>query len=69
MQDEEERGKVRALIEKSTNSTATEVDPHLLKAIKSVVRFSDSELRVAAHTLMDLMKRDHSQVLYLFFFY
>ncbi|EOX95695.1 ENTH/VHS [Theobroma cacao] len=65
MEGEEERGKVRALIEKATNSTAAEVDPRLLKAIKSVVRFSDSELRVAAHTLMDLMKRDHSQVRYL----
>ncbi|XVE73705.1 hypothetical protein DITRI_Ditri11bG0140200 [Diplodiscus trichospermus] len=63
--EEEERGTVRALIEKATNSTAAEVDPRLLKAIKSVVRFSDSELRVAAHTLMDLMKRDHSQVRYL----
>ncbi|KAK5812470.1 Uncharacterized protein F383_21687 [Gossypium arboreum] len=61
----EERGKVWALIEKATNSTASEVDPRLLKAIKSVVRFSDSELRLAAHTLMDLMKRDHSQVRYL----
>lgn len=63
--EEEERGKVRALIEKATNSTAAEVDPRLLKAIKSVVRFSDSELRLAAHTLMDLMKRDHSQVRFL----
>ncbi|MBA0736929.1 hypothetical protein Gogos_010415 [Gossypium gossypioides] len=61
----EERGKVGALIEKATNSTAAEVDPRLLKAIKSVVRFSDPELRLAAHTLMDLMKRDHSQVRYL----
>ncbi|KAA3469661.1 UV-stimulated scaffold protein A-like protein [Gossypium australe] len=61
----EGRGKVRALIEKATNSTASEVDPRLLKAIKSVVRFSDSGLRLAAHTLMDLMKRDHSQVRYL----
>lgn len=62
-----ERGKVGALIEKATNSTAGEVDPRLLKAIKSVARFSDSELRLAAHTLMDLMKRDHSQVFYLSF--
>ncbi|XP_022757558.1 UV-stimulated scaffold protein A homolog [Durio zibethinus] len=64
-EEEEERGKVRALIEKATNSTAAEVDQRLLKSIKSVVQFSDSELRVAAHTLMDLMKRDHSQVRYL----
>ncbi|KAE8727549.1 protein ASPARTIC PROTEASE IN GUARD CELL 2-like [Hibiscus syriacus] len=61
----EERGKVETLVEKATNSTASEVDPRLLKAIKSVVRSSDSELRLAAHTLMDLMKRDHSQVRYL----
>ncbi|XP_065860195.1 UV-stimulated scaffold protein A homolog [Euphorbia lathyris] len=62
---EDDRGKVRALIEKATDSTAPEVDPRLLKAIKSVVRNSDSELRLAAQTLMDLMKRDHSQVRYL----
>ncbi|KAE8708013.1 UV-stimulated scaffold protein A-like protein [Hibiscus syriacus] len=61
----EERGKVGTLIEKATNSTASEVDPRFLKAIKSVVRSSDKELRLAAHTLMDLMKRDHSQVRYL----
>ncbi|KAJ6328800.1 hypothetical protein OIU77_010478 [Salix suchowensis] len=35
------------------------------RAIKTVVRYSDSELRLAARTLMDLMKRDHSQVRYL----
>ena len=62
-EEREEGGKVRALIEKATNSTAQEVDPRLLKAIKSVVRYSDRELRLAAQTLMDLMKRDHSQVL------
>ncbi|KAJ4827842.1 hypothetical protein Tsubulata_012987 [Turnera subulata] len=62
---EENGGKVRILIEKATNSTAAEVDPRFLKAIKSVVRHSDSELRLAAETLMDLMKRDHSQVRYL----
>lgn len=68
----EERGegaKVRVLIEKATNSTDSEVHPRLLKAIKSVVRYSDSELRVAAQTLMDLMKRDHSQVSCLMFFF
>lgn len=59
---EEDGGKVRALIDKATNSTEREVDPRLLKAIKLVVRCSDTELRVAAQTLMDLMKRDHSQV-------
>lgn len=64
-EEREEGGKVRALIEKATNSTAPEVDPRLIKAIKSVVRYSDPELRLAAQTLMDLMKRDHSQVRYL----
>ena len=54
-----------SLIEKATNSTASEVDPRLLKSIKSVVRSSDSELRIAAQTLMDLMKRDHAQVPFL----
>ncbi|KAK7849439.1 uv-stimulated scaffold protein a like protein [Quercus suber] len=58
-------GKVLSLIEKATNSTAAEVDPRLLKAIKSVVRYSDTELQLAANTLLDLMKRDHSQVRYL----
>ncbi|PON36479.1 ENTH/VHS [Parasponia andersonii] len=58
-------GKVRSLICKATNSTEPEVDPRLLKAIKLVVRYSDSELRLAAHTLMDLMKCDHAQVRYL----
>ncbi|KAB5527207.1 hypothetical protein DKX38_021054 [Salix brachista] len=62
---EEDGGRVRALIEKATNSTVAHVDPRLLKAIKTVVRYSDSELRLAARTLMDLMKRDHSQVRYL----
>ncbi|GMY24231.1 UV-stimulated scaffold protein A homolog [Fagus crenata] len=62
---ERERGKVLTLIEKATNSTAAEVDPRLLKAIKSVVRYSDSELQVAAHTLLEVMKRDHSQVRFL----
>lgn len=72
MEEEEgEKGngttKVRALLEKATNSTAPEVDPRLLKAIKTVVRYSDSELRLAAQALMDLMKRDHSQVFPLLF--
>ena len=59
---EREGGKVLSLIEKATNSTAAEVDSRLLKAIKSVVRYSDTELQLAANTLLDLMKRDHSQV-------
>ncbi|XP_054783422.1 UV-stimulated scaffold protein A homolog [Prosopis cineraria] len=68
MEEEERRDrgtKARSLIEKATNSTSPEVDPRLLRAIKSVVRNSDSELRIAAETLTDLMKRDHSQVRYL----
>lgn len=69
MDMEEKGGKVRALIEKATNSTAHEVDPSLLKCIKLVVRYSDSELQIAAHTLMTLMKRNHSQVPLLFFYH
>ncbi|KAK7285782.1 hypothetical protein RJT34_20563 [Clitoria ternatea] len=61
----EKGAKVIPLIDKATNSTAPEVDPRLLMAIKTVVRYSDSELRIATQTLMDLMKRDHSQVRYL----
>ncbi|KAL0464924.1 UNVERIFIED_CONTAM: UV-stimulated scaffold protein A [Sesamum latifolium] len=64
---EEERAKsvVLPLIDKATNSTAPDLDPRLLKAIKSTVRYSDSHLRLAAQTLISLMKRDHSQVRYL----
>ncbi|CAL1354144.1 unnamed protein product [Linum trigynum] len=58
-------GKIKPLIEKATDSTAAYVEPRLLKAIKCTVRYSDVELRLAAQTLMDLMKRDHSQVRYL----
>lgn len=61
-EEERERGKVMALIEKATNSTEPEVDPRLLKAIKMVVRYSDFELKLAVQTLMHLMKRQHSQV-------
>ncbi|KAL8138414.1 hypothetical protein V2J09_004415 [Rumex salicifolius] len=57
--------KVRLLIEKATNSTESEVDPRLLKAIKITVRYSESELRVASQTLIARMKRRHSQVRYL----
>ncbi|KAL6575629.1 hypothetical protein OROHE_001006 [Orobanche hederae] len=67
MEEERERmvlGVVN-LIEKAVESTAAEVDPRLLKAIKLTVRYSDSELRCAAQTLMSFMKRDHSQVRYL----
>ncbi|KAI9109828.1 hypothetical protein K1719_018869 [Acacia pycnantha] len=63
--EEDRRGwatKARSLIEKATNSTSGGVDPRLLRAVKSVVRNSDSELRIAAETLTDLMKRDRSQV-------
>ncbi|CAM8935616.1 unnamed protein product [Rhodiola kirilowii] len=58
-------GKVRALIEKATSTPAPEVDARFLKAIKSLVRYSDSELRLAAETLMDLMKTNNSEVRYL----
>ncbi|KAG6427211.1 hypothetical protein SASPL_111452 [Salvia splendens] len=61
----DEREKAAALIERAVDSTAAEVDPRLLKAIKFVVRNSDSELRCASQTLMSLMKRNHSQVRYL----
>lgn len=64
-EDDGRGGKVMALIEKATNSTEPEVDPRLLKAIKTVVRYSDSELRLAAKTLISLMKRQHSQIRYL----
>ncbi|KAK9056121.1 hypothetical protein SSX86_027209 [Deinandra increscens subsp. villosa] len=56
---------VVGLIEKATNSTKPDLDPRILKSIKSVVRYSDSELRLAVENLMSLMKRDHSQVRYL----
>lgn len=56
-------GKVIGLIEKATKSSAQEVDPRLLKAIKSTLRYSDSEVRLGAKTLMELMKHNHSQVL------
>lgn len=55
-------GKVRALIEKATGTPAPEVDARFLKAIKSVVRYSDSELKLAAETLIDRMKADNSEV-------
>ncbi|KAG2252501.1 hypothetical protein Bca52824_082637 [Brassica carinata] len=55
-------GKVIGLIEKATNSSAQEVDPRLLKAIKLTLRYSDSEVRLGAKTLMELMKHKHSQV-------
>ncbi|KAL6493963.1 hypothetical protein OROGR_031872 [Orobanche gracilis] len=67
MEEERERAVLGVvnLIEKAVESTAAEVDPRLLKAIKLTVRYSDSELRCAAQTLMSFMKRDHSQVRYL----
>lgn len=55
-------GKVRALIEKATGTPAPEVDARFLKAIKYVVRYSDSELKLAAETLIDLMKANNSDV-------
>ncbi|OVA00955.1 Protein of unknown function DUF2043 [Macleaya cordata] len=66
---EEERdeggGEVISLIDRATNSTAAEVNPRLLKSIKSVVRSSDSEIELAVETLMEKMKKNHSQVRYL----
>lgn len=56
-------GKVMGLIEKATKSTAQEVDPRLLKAIKLTARYSDSEVRLGAQTLMELMKHSDSQVI------
>ncbi|CAA7038445.1 unnamed protein product [Microthlaspi erraticum] len=58
-------GKIIGLIETATKPTAEEVDPRLLKAIKSTLRYSDSEVRLGARTLMELMKHKHSQVRYL----
>lgn len=65
MEEKNDKAVVAGLIEKATKSTRPEVDPRLLKAIKSVVRRSDSELRLAAQTVMSFMKRNHSQVRYL----
>ncbi|KAG1335021.1 UV-stimulated scaffold protein A [Cocos nucifera] len=56
---------VARLIEKATNSTAGEVDPRLLKAIKSTVRSSSDEIRAAVDSLMDHMKKQHAQVRFL----
>lgn len=66
MEEERKSMAVVGLIEKATNSIDPNIDPRLLKSIKSLVRFSDSELRIAAQTLNNLMKRDHSQVLFIF---
>ncbi|CAO2835467.1 unnamed protein product [Amaranthus hypochondriacus] len=65
IEEDRESGKVMAIIEKATNSTESEVDPRLLKAIKTIVRYSDFELKLAAQTLMHHMKRQHSQIRYL----
>ncbi|CAL9134331.1 unnamed protein product [Musa textilis] len=56
---------VPRLIEKATNSTAPEVNPRLLKAIKSTVQYSDDEVHAAVQSLMVQMKKPHSQVRYL----
>ncbi|KAF3326443.1 UV-stimulated scaffold protein A isoform X1 [Carex littledalei] len=53
------------LIERASDSTEPDVDPRLLKAIKSAVRSSDVETRAAVRSLMELMKKPHSQVRYL----
>lgn len=54
---------VPRLIEKATNSTAPEINPRLLKAIKYTVRYSDDEVHAAVQSLMVQMKKPHSQVL------
>ncbi|KAK9749526.1 hypothetical protein RND81_02G131800 [Saponaria officinalis] len=64
-EDERGRGKVIALIDKATNSIEREIDHRLLKAIKLIVRNSDFELKIAAQTLIQFMKRPHSQIRYL----
>lgn len=56
---------IPGLIERATNSTAKEVDPRLLRSIKSAARSSDLEVRVAAQTLVAHLRRPHSQVRYL----
>ncbi|KAM7274606.1 hypothetical protein ACFE04_016472 [Oxalis oulophora] len=63
--EEEREFKVRDLIQNATSSTSSYIDLRILKAIKRIVRDSDSELRHAARFLMDLMKSNHSQVRYL----
>lgn len=54
------------LIERASESTEPDVDPRLLKAIKSAVRSSDVETRAAVRSLMELMKKPHSQVYYFY---
>ncbi|KAH7682141.1 UV-stimulated scaffold protein A protein [Dioscorea alata] len=61
----EAEGVVARLIEMATDSTDQEVDPRLLKAIKSAARSSDNEVRDAVRALMNQMKKPHSQVRYL----
>ncbi|URE29392.1 hypothetical protein MUK42_25627 [Musa troglodytarum] len=55
---------VPRLIEKATNSTAPEVNPRLLKAIKFTVQYSDDEVHAAVQSLMVQMKKPHSQNLW-----
>ncbi|XP_074579961.1 UV-stimulated scaffold protein A homolog isoform X1 [Curcuma longa] len=62
---EEPAPAVLRLIEKATNSTAHEVDPHLLRAISLTIRYSDDEVRAAVQFLMFQMRKSHSQVRYL----
>lgn len=50
------------LIETATNSTEREIDPRLLKAIKSTARSSEDEVCSAVHVLMEKMRKEHSQV-------
>lgn len=52
-----------SIIEKAANSTRPGVDQDLLKAIKSAIHCSNSELQHVAQTLMALMKGDHSSMI------
>ncbi|XP_031496127.1 UV-stimulated scaffold protein A homolog [Nymphaea colorata] len=60
-----EGGKLRSLIEKATHSTSREVDVSILRSIKHMVRSSDDNARAAAEALLEIMKKNHSQVRYL----
>ncbi|KAL5702087.1 hypothetical protein ACHQM5_027347 [Ranunculus cassubicifolius] len=63
--DNNRGGKVNSLIETATTSPLPQIDPHLLKAIKSVVRYSNSEVQLAFDSLMQKMETQHSQIRYL----
>ncbi|ERN14096.1 UV-stimulated scaffold protein A homolog [Amborella trichopoda] len=58
-------GKLSSLIEKATHSTSRELDSSLLNSIKAIVKSSDANVHVTVETLMENMKKNHSQVRYL----